>query len=206
MKKSRQETKKFVKLETTLLLSFITLVIGFVGGVVFSAYKMETTIHSHPSTNLASPDATFEQPFLTAEQEEELRQLEKAAADSPDNPLMWISVGNACFDFNLPEKAIQAYQTALELQPENANVWTDLGIMYRRIGDSEKAVAIFEKAQKIHPGHEMSLLNIGIVRLHDLNDQEGALNAWEKLLQINPDATTAGGMPIRDFVGALKDQ
>jgi cytochrome c-type biogenesis protein CcmH/NrfG len=204
MEKGSQSSKKLVKMETVLLVSFITLIVGFVGGIVFSAFKMGNSIPS--SAGMVSPEAQETRQTLTPEQMEEISNLEDAARQSPENAKAWIALGNASYDYNLPEKAIEAYETALALQPANADVWTDTGIMYRRKGDPEKAVALFEKAQEVSPGHEMSLLNAGIVRLHDLDDPAGALIAWEKLLEINPAATTAGGMPIRDFVDALKTQ
>ena len=204
MVKDSRNTKKLVKMEMVLLISFIALIAGFLGGIIFSAFKMDNSIP--PTSVMVSSEAPATQQAFTPEQAEEITNLENAALESPENANAWIALGNACFDYNQPGKAIQAYETALKLQPENADVWTDAGIMYRSIGDSEKAVAFFEKAQEVSPGHEMSLLNTGVVRLHDLNDQAGALVAWEKLLQINPAATTAGGMPIRDFVKALKNQ
>lgn len=191
-------------METAIMVSFITLVAGFVGGVVFSAYKMETSLPTPSAVMVAGESET--EPELTADQEKKIEALERAAAETPKNPDAWIALGNACFDYNLPEKAIVAYETALKLQPDNADVWTDVGIMYRRMGDSEKAVTAFEKAQDVSPGHEMSLLNMGIVRLHDLNDSAGALTAWQKLIQIDPSATTASGMPIWEIVDALKSQ
>ena len=204
MAKDRQSTKKLVKMEVMFLTTFIALIVGFVGGIVFSAFKMEDSIPSTPS--MMSSETSEAQQAVTPEQAKEIENLENDALQSPENADAWIALGNACYDYSQPEKAIQAYETALKLQPDNADVWTDAGVMYRRMGDSENAAAFFEKAQEVSPGHEMSLLNAGVVKLHDLNDPEGALVAWEKLLQINPTATTAGGMPIRDFVQALKNQ
>jgi hypothetical protein len=39
---------------------------------------------------------------------------------------------------------------------------------------------------KIDPRHEISRFNKGIVLMHDLQDQKGALQAWEELVKINP--------------------
>jgi len=204
MKKNSSNQKKLVKFESAMLAAFIALVIGFVGGIVFSAFKMEGSPAG--TSVMAGADETRTQETLTAEQENEIAALETAAAQTPESAEGWIALGNACYDYGLTEKAIHAYETALEHNPDNADVWTDLGVMYRRNEEPEKAVAAFDKAQSVSPGHEVSLFNKGIVLMHDLNDMAGALAAWEELLKINPDATTPGGMPVQDLVERLKEQ
>jgi cytochrome c-type biogenesis protein CcmH/NrfG len=213
MKQNNSEEKKRIRLEIALLVSFITLLVGFVGGVVFSAlvggvvfsaFKMEDPTPATSDTMLS--DKVDTEVMLTEDQQERIEALEQAAADAPENTDNWIALGNACFDNNLFEKAINAYEAALKQKPGNADVWTDLGVMYRRSNDPENAIAAFEKAQEVSPGHQISLLNIGIVRLYDLNDPKNALIAWEKLLEFDPEAVASGGMPIRDLVDSLKSQ
>ncbi len=202
MKNNDQNTKKAITTQTAIILSFIMLVVGFVGGIVYSAFKMKNPV-AQTSSMVASENANTGQE-ATSEQKKEVEELEKATEQSPENAGAWIALGNACFDYNMTQKAIHAYETALKYSPNNADVWTDLGIMYRRDGNSEKAVSAFDQAQKVSPGHEMSLFNKGIVLMHDLNDMPGALAAWEKLLQDHPDAKTPGGMPIKELVEKLK--
>lgn len=204
MEKNSTGTKKLVKFESAILGAFIALAVGFVGGIVFSAFKMESSTSETPV--MMSADETHTHEALSSEQADQIAALEKAAAQTPENAEGWIVLGNACYDFGLTEKAIHAYETALEHQPDNADVWTDLGVMYRQNGEPEKAVASFEKAQSVSPGHEVSLFNKGVVLMHDMNDMAGAMAAWEELLKINPDATTPGGMPIKDLVEKMKGQ
>lgn len=204
MEKSSLGKKKLVKIESAILTAFISLVIGFVGGIVFSAFKMEGSPAGMSA--MVNSGETDTQETLTGDQAEEIAALEKAAAQDPENPEGWILLGNTCFDFGLAENAIHAYETALKYDPENANVWTDLGVMYRQNGEPEKAISSFEKAQAVSPGHEVSLFNKGIVLMHDMNDMTGAMAAWEELLKINPAAMTPGGMPIKDLVEKMKQQ
>jgi len=204
MEKNSSDTKKLVKIESVILISFIALAIGFVGGIVFSAFKMEGSTAGTPA--MVSIDETHTHAELTTEQANQIEALEKAASRTPENAEGWIALGNACFDLGLTEKAINAYETALKYHPENADVWTDLGVMYRQNGEPEKAVASFEKAQDASPGHEVSLFNKGIVLMHDLNDIAGAMAAWEELVKIDPAATTPNGMPVKDLVEKMKTQ
>jgi len=78
--------------------------------------------------------------------------------------------------------------------------------MYRRSGNPAKAVECFQKAYAMNPDHEMSRLNEGIVRYHDLDDTQGAIKAWEDLLARNPNAVTATGTPIADFIKEMSEK
>lgn len=201
MNKPNPTTKKLVKMESALLFTFIALIIGFLGGIVFSAFRMENS----PMMPTAVVDNRSQsEQSVSDEHAAHISELEKAVAETPEDAIAWIDLGNAYFDHNLPEKAIHAYETALKFQPDNANVWTDLGVMYRRSDRPEKAIAAFDKAQDVDPEHQVSLLNKGIVQMHDLDDSAGAADTWSKLLDINPLATTQSGMLVKDLVEALK--
>jgi cytochrome c-type biogenesis protein CcmH/NrfG len=132
--------------------------------------------------------------------------LEKETQSNPGNLDAWISLGNAYFDSNQYQKSIGAYRKALEINPNNANVWTDMGVMYRRNGNPREAIKAFEKAIETDPKHEVALMNKGIVLLHDLQDADGAIKAWEELLEINPVAMAPTGQSVDEMVQQMKKQ
>jgi cytochrome c-type biogenesis protein CcmH/NrfG len=191
-----------IKNSTALLISLIALGIGFLGGVVFSAYKSGSGV---PIPQAApQQQASKEQP-MTEEQAKNILALEKEAAADPNNADTWIRLGNLYFDTDNFENAIRTYEKGLSLKPDNANVQTDLGVMYRRSGQPKKAVEAFDRAIKIDPTHEVSRFNKGIVLLHDLNNKEGALKAWEALVEMNPAAMTPSGQPLKDLLKRFKE-
>src|SRR5271157_279383 len=96
-------------------------------------------------------------------------------------------IGNLYYDSQAYPQAIEYYEKAVSVQPNNADVWTDLGTSYWYTGNADKAVANFEKVLAIRPNHPGTLFNLGIVRWQGKNDPKGAIVAWEKLLQTNPD-------------------
>lgn len=198
MNKPAAHSKKLIKLETALLFALIALVVGFLGGVVYSAFNPPPA-----STRVASNTDHFEH-AVSPEHARQIIEMEEKVAESPEDANAWIALGNAYFDHKQPEKAIRAYENALKHQPDNADVWTDLGIMYRQIEKPEKAIAAFDKAREVDPFHEPSLYNKGIVQMHDLNDLKGAYETWSKLLELNPSAATQSGMPVKELVGKLK--
>lgn len=96
-------------------------------------------------------------------------------------------LGNLYYDSQAYPQAIEYYEKALDIQPNNADVRTDLGTSYWYTGNADKAIASFEKALAIRPNHPGTLFNLGIVKWQGKKDPKGAVVAWEKLLQTNPD-------------------
>lgn len=183
------------------MVASIALVVGFLGGVVFGVYKSGTGTSVQES--MLSQPAEKDQD-VSVEKAAQIFELEKKTSETPDDVAAWIDLGNLYFDTGNHEKAIMAYNKALELNPNNANVMNDLGVMYRRTGQPKKAIEAFDKAIKIDPVHETVRFNKGIVLMHDLNDLEGAVQAWEELVKLNPDAISPTGQPVKKLVENLK--
>ena len=174
------------------------LVLGgtiFVVGIALTIYKMESnqtfTHQAEPQNQPGNRDA------MRAALEDEVER-------NPANAAAWIQLGHLYFDTDQHEKAIQAYEKSLELSPGNTNVITDLGIMYRRSGNPKKAVQLFEKVIELDPKQENARFNMGIVLLHDLKDTEGAIAAWEGLLEVNPVAMAPNGQSVDELVQQYK--
>ncbi len=111
-----------------------------------------------------------------------------------------VKLGNLYYDSQAYPQAIEYYEKAIGLQPENADVRTDLGTAYWYTGNADKAIASFDKALTIRPNHAATLFNLGIVKWQGKKDPKGAIVAWEKLLQTNPD------YPQKDQVQMLIDR
>ncbi len=176
---------------------------GFLAGIVFSALK------SVPNLPANQPGVSREAQAPAAPSGEALMRIKTLEAETAKNPgkgEVWAELGNAFFDAGQPDKAIQAYEKSLALIPDNADVITDMGVMYRRMGQPEKAVAAFERAMEVDSKHEISRYNKGIVLLHDLNDTDGAIRAWEDLIRINPGYTTPTGQTVKQLVDVYKNR
>ncbi len=197
----------YVKKETMLVVAIITLVVGFVGGVTYSSFKFGTGTPvqtSVPSQQTSRDQGVSEKQADMIKSLEEIQSFEKETSQNPENVEAWIQLGNLYFDTNRFKKAIRAYKKSLELNHNNPDVWTDLGVMYRRSSQPIGAIEAFEKAIEIDPNHETSRFNKGIVLMHDLNDREGAIQAWEGLVKVNPLASTPNGQPVMELVEKLK--
>ena len=189
----------YVRKGTFLMVTLLALAVGFFGGVVFAVFKSDSKI-STPSARMPPPQAAVP---VSADRIAALKQQTEA---NPGDTKAWTELGNAYFDSKNFEKSISAYRKSLELDPSNPNVWTNMGVMYRRSGKPEEAIKAFDQAIAADPKHEVSRMNKGIVLLHDLKDVDGAIRAWEGLLEVNPIATAPNGISIDSMVVQLKKQ
>ncbi len=98
-----------------------------------------------------------------------------------------IGLGNLLMDDKRFAEAVDAYQKALKITPDNSNVRVDMGTCYLNIKQPEKAVEEFKKALEYHPNHINALTNMGVALAYDMKDFDGALEAWEKVLELAPD-------------------
>lgn len=102
----------------------------------------------------------------------------------------YIKLGNHNMDIGNYDEAIKYYAQALAIVPENVNVRTDMGTCYRRIGRSDLAAEAYRKSLTFQPDHPNTLANLGIVLAYDMNDPQGAIEAWETYLRSAPPGKT----------------
>jgi len=172
---------------------------GFLAGIVFSAWKLDTALQPTPGK---TPPA--QQTNKRAELEKRIAGVEKMLAKNPGNVSALVQLGNDHFDLGNHDKAIEAYANALKIDPNNADVITDMGIAYRRLGKPEQAVTNFRKALEANPNHTTALFNLGIVLRDDLKDYAGALKAWEAFLEKAKDSPFS--VMVQPWVTQLREK
>lgn len=192
--------QKMVKKETLLIAIAISILLGFLTGTIFTTYKI-----SPSKTTAGGPSTAPKQQGtpLSNEQAQAIAGLEAEVEKNHANGETWTRLGNLYYDTNQYKKAIKAYTNAVTLLPANADILTDLGTMYRNDSQPEKALETFEKAIQTNPRHETARLNKGVVLLFDLGRTADALQAWQELLTLNPEATTANGQPVRELIAEV---
>ena len=113
-----------------------------------------------------------------------------------------VKIANVYYDGQQYPDAVKYYQQALTIQPKNSDVLTDFGTAIWYTGDADKAISEFEIALKYQPGRASTLFNLGIVRWEGKQDPKGAVQAWEELLQKNPDYPEK--QKLQDFIDRAK--
>lgn len=189
---NEKKTSHSMSRQTAFLLALAMLMVGFVGGVAFSVLRAPAL----PGQDSAAS---------AKETTEMIKALEAEAAKNSQDVNLWVQLGNAYFDTDQYVKAIGAYEKSLTIAPGDPNVLTDQGIMYRLNKQPDKAVETFDKAMALDPKHEPSRMNKGIVLLYDLEDEKGAIAAWEDLLALNPLAKFVDGQTVEERVRHYKE-
>lgn len=218
-----------VRISTCMAGMFLTLVLGlYLGSLlpgVIEGMRAEREIASRaaqtatsepappvvpnnemPRANLLPEDSTPpSHPAIPAELARHIADMEREASQNPGKAETWIRLGNLYFDSGVNnQKAIAAYQQALNISPQNADVLVDMGIMYREEKNFEKALECFRKASQINPGHINALFNEGVVLNTDLHKHGEAADVWRRVLEINPEAKTPDGIKLEDLIRSLQ--
>lgn len=162
---------------------------GILGGVVISAFQMAD--HTVTPAADGEPDAGVVRMVAA---------LEAQTRDNPEQPELWIQLGNLYFDTHAYQQAISAYQRALSLGYRNAGLLTDLGVMYRRSGQPLRAVDAFDQAIAVDDKHATARFNKGIVLMYDLKERERAIQVWRDLAELHPLFTAPNGQSLDEIL------
>ena len=170
----------------------ICLVAGIAGGWFLRGSQSPAIAAAVQNPSLAAGAASAaanEQP--TAEQMKKMGDAQAAPllaelkAD-PNNADLLTRIGNIYYDTQQYPTAIEYYRQALNLQPTNASLRTDFATAIWYTGDADTAIAEFNKALSYEPNKANTLFNLGIVKWQGKMDINGAVAAWQKLLDTNP--------------------
>lgn len=194
MTQTKADGRGEITTQVLIMAVCIAFAVGFISGVVLTVYK----------TSSSSMDQNGK--MGGADMDKMAEALESDLVQNPDDVEKWTQLGNTYFDSAQYQKAIAAYGKSIELDPSRPGVITDMGIMYRRTGQYEKAIRVFDQAISVDPEFEMAYLNKGIVFLYDMKNETGALEAWEKLLEINPLAMVSDKQSVDSLVRHFKDK
>ena len=115
--------------------------------------------------------------------------LEAKLADNPDNPNGWIMLGRTHMSMGNYAGAVQAYETAVELESaQNPQALTGLGeALLANAGGTwdGRMVSLFENALALDPSNLQGLFYGGIAAANR-GDTDMAADRWERLLALNP--------------------
>lgn len=197
MTSEKKVLKGYIKTINAIWFVLIAFAVGFSGGVVYTIYQNSPQGQAVEHT---------EADHMSPQQEQMLKALLERIETNPDDVEALTRLAHLYFDTGHANQAIETYEKSLSLDPARPDVWTDLGVMYRRTGKPRKAIEAFDRAIALDNTHEIALFNKGVVMMHDLQDQEGALAAWQALVLINPQWQAPGGQPIKLLVEELEKQ
>jgi cytochrome c-type biogenesis protein CcmH/NrfG len=130
------------------------------------------------------PGLTFEQMKQRADMQASTL-IEKSKSEPKNVGLLVAIAGIYQVDHQFTEAA-SYYDRALESDPTNVPARTELASCLYYSGGTDGALSQLNKVLKDNPGDINALFNLGVIRYQGKNDPAGAVTAWQKLLQTNP--------------------
>ncbi len=92
---------------------------------------------------------------------------------NPENDQAWVKKGLAyARDLNRPEKGLESFLKAININHENAEALENAAIIYAGQGKFEQAIIYFKKALQFHPNDQNLLRNIGNLYLQKGQNKE----------------------------------
>ena len=199
-------------------IAWLLLVVGLaVGGMVGFALhsavgpKAESGMPAGPADIMAGGDAGAATdggamaggaPQRMPQQIMQMVQGYKSAlAKNPKDLEALIGLANLEFDSGQWAHAIDYYSRALTVDPKNADVRVDRAIAYHSTGQNDVARKELLAVTREQPEHKNAWLNLGVVS-RDLGDRAGALRAWQRYLELDPQGEHAAS--VRQEIENLK--
>ncbi len=182
-------------------LAMICLAVGLVLGYLFRGSASPAPAPSVPEQQTASappagmnspgpatlPGSTPGQPAMSSQQVQQAAQpLLDTLKQNPNDLETLTKLGNLYYDAQQFDKAVEYYAKVLNANPSDVNVRTDMGTAYWYMHNPDRAIAEFQKSLSYQPTHPQTLFNLGMVKWQGKKDPKGAVEAWQKLLQTNP--------------------
>jgi tetratricopeptide (TPR) repeat protein len=130
-----------------------------------------------------------------------IESLKEAAELSPTQDVIWANLGAAQIALSLAKAgdeqaalitdAAASYNKAMEIAPTKSAYPNNLGLGLMQTGSVEAGMAMLEQAVAIDPANGgQSYYNVGVILING-GDMDGALSAFRKATQIQPDYANA---------------
>lgn len=196
-----QQQKSFSAL--TAVTGVAGILFGVIVGYIIGAGQAGTSLQIAGGTTAQSPGGAAPAAQATAVvTDAELQAYRDILARDPKNAKAATDLANRLYDAGRYAEAIPYYQQAHALDPKNTNVSTDLGTALYYAGRPDEALAQLELSLKADPKHAQTLFNIGIVKRDGKKDGKGAIEAWRRLLEIDPNYPEAAR--VRSLIAETK--
>jgi len=120
------------------------------------------------------------------EERAKITELETRLEQNPQDLLLLSDLASLYLTVRDFATAITIYGRGLEIAPDDVNLRTDLGTALYYSDRPAEALVEFERSLELEPGHPQTLFNMGVVLLETRSDTEGAINLWQRIIDLNP--------------------
>ena len=183
------------------VLSVICLLVGVAVGYLARGSASPQASTASTQVGISGSPA----PAAQAPTPEQMRRMAESEAapllaqlkSDPKNADLLYKIGNVYYDAQQFPDAVKYYEQCLQINPKATDVRTDMATAYHFMGQPDRALQEYEQVLKIDGRHANALFNTGMVKWQDKQDMSGAIAAWKRLLESNPQ------YPQRDKVQQL---
>jgi hypothetical protein len=169
---------------------FGTLVLGYLPPGTQSPDSLAGP--SAAAGSLPSSNSSISGPHvLTAEEMKSIADRQAAPMiaklqSDPNNADLLARIGAIYHVAHQYKQAAEFYSRAVLREPENVALRIKLASSLYRSGDADGAIAELDRALRYAPADANALFDLGVIRFEGKRDRKGALAAWKRLLESNP--------------------
>ena len=156
--------------------------------------RTETAPSDTPSTPEDPEQVPSEQTSdsMTTPVEEPSEAQADPSEDEPQDAYEWNELGNIHLKAGACDRAIQAYERAIELEPEFGWPYSNLGLAYSHKGKYQEAIPLYQKSIELLRNNKEKAITWN--RLGDayrrLNDHDKAVKSYQKAVQLDTGANS----------------
>ncbi len=124
---------------------------------------------------------------------EAVQMFEKALplAKTTNIPIVLASLAEGYHKSRMYDKAVDAYQKAIEAKPDDATYYNNLGNVYATMGKTTEAAEEFQKAAEMDPTHAARYyFNYGAV-MYNMGNMDDSATALRKAIELDPNFADA---------------
>ena len=114
----------------------------------------------------------------------------RAETLNPDSPPVLLVMGSIEEAESMPERAIERFQRAAQLEPNNSEAWRRIGLAYQRINRGADATAALRKSIQLAPGYYLPHNSLGFVHFRAGRFSE-AIAEYETVTKLAPELVAA---------------
>jgi tetratricopeptide (TPR) repeat protein len=208
--KSRQNTVALLALALVLPLA------GMAGSGCNTAARSQPVAVASPTPTPMTPKAMLDSipvpdPGTETAVAKEVTKWRDAARKEPTKPALWVNLGDALMqrqrelvDPHYYDWARQSYEQALQLDPKRAPALSGMAWVTGGLHQFDDSIAWAQKAIAVKSGDPAPYGLIGDAQV-ELGDYDGALQSYQKMLDIRPDiASYSRGAHLLFLTGDIR--
>ncbi len=121
------------------------------------------------------------------ERDEAIQVLKRIISIHPDAAILPANLGGILEGSGRLAEALESYRTAFSLEPQDPRIHEHVARALKRMGQLEEAQTAYAEALELYPDDASLWLSYGAMLCDQLDDANGAVHAFEKVVEISPE-------------------